>query len=428
MEIRSGLLEYAGRSTDVARVVAALVDGVVCAAIYLVVAALVGGGVEAAVLATAWALFYFFACESLSGQTLGKRLMKLRVFRVDGSLPGMREAAIRNVLRLVDGLFLYAVGAIAMLRSGARRQRIGDLLAETLVLPQDAEPKAAEPPPEDGWVAVVEQSAASVPFEVAGPAEEASVPDEASAPAANVPEASAPETSVPAAEATTGEPTVPLASSVPVAPADRSAPIDSPAAADSPAPATPTETLAEPAAEEASALPAAQVEPPEESAQAEPLEGSAQGELLEESLRSEAPEPLDEPQQVALSERSEYAAGAQHTEQAEESTQATQVEYAEEPAQVAQAEHAKEPAHSEQAEHAEETAHSASAEPAQSPTGEETEATTATDDAGIKVRQTEVVSSPIELLMGDWQDRDTTLTQSDGEPSTSAGRDRQSAS
>ncbi|SEH12099.1 RDD family protein [Thermoleophilum album] len=420
MEIRSGLLEYGGRNTDVARVVAALIDGVVCAAIYLVVAALVGGGVEAAALATAWALFYFFACESLSGQTLGKRLMKLRVFRVDGSLPGMREAAIRNVLRLVDGLFLYAVGAIAMLRSGARRQRIGDLLAETLVLPQDAEPKAAEPRPEDGWVSVVEQPTASRPFEVGGPAEEAnapeaSVPDEASAPAANVPEASAPEASVPAAnvpeaEATTEEPTVPLASSVPVAPADRPAPIDSPAAADSPAPATPTETVAEPVAEEASPIGAAPVEPLEQTAQVEP------------------PEPLDEPQQEGPSEQGEQPAPAQHTEHAEEPAQVTQVEYAEESAQVAQAEPAEEPAHSEHAEHAEETAHSASAESAQSPTAEATEATTSADDAGIKVRQTEVVSSPIELLMGDWQDRDTTLTQSEEERSASAGRDRQSAS
>ena len=35
-----------------------------------------------------WALYYYFACESAAGQTLGKRLMNIRVLRTDGRRPG----------------------------------------------------------------------------------------------------------------------------------------------------------------------------------------------------------------------------------------------------------------------------------------------------------------------------------------------------
>ena len=49
-----------------------------------------------------WALYYYFALESGDGQTVGKKLMKLRVMRADGRPAGMREIAVRTVLRVVD--------------------------------------------------------------------------------------------------------------------------------------------------------------------------------------------------------------------------------------------------------------------------------------------------------------------------------------
>jgi uncharacterized RDD family membrane protein YckC len=78
-----------------------------------------------------WALYYFFALESGDGQTVGKKLMKLRVVRADGSPVGMREVAVRTILRVVDN---YLVGLIVMLATGDRRQRIGDLAAGTIVV------------------------------------------------------------------------------------------------------------------------------------------------------------------------------------------------------------------------------------------------------------------------------------------------------
>ena len=58
--------------------------------------------------------------------------MKLRVVRADGRPAGMREIAVRTVLRVVDGIGLYIVGLIVMLATGQRRQRLGDMAAGTI--------------------------------------------------------------------------------------------------------------------------------------------------------------------------------------------------------------------------------------------------------------------------------------------------------
>ena len=55
--------------------------------------------------------------------------MKLRVVRADGRPAGMREIAVRTILRVIDGIGMYIVGLIVMLVTGERRQRIGDLAA-----------------------------------------------------------------------------------------------------------------------------------------------------------------------------------------------------------------------------------------------------------------------------------------------------------
>ena len=102
-----------------------------------------------------WMLYYYFACESSGGQTLGKRLMKLRVVRVDGRPAGMGEVAVRTVLRVIDGIAFYVdgvgvyiVGLIVMLVTGERRGRLGDLAGGTMVVDASAPvaPAAAAAP------------------------------------------------------------------------------------------------------------------------------------------------------------------------------------------------------------------------------------------------------------------------------------------
>jgi uncharacterized RDD family membrane protein YckC len=151
-----------GPKLDNRRVLAGIVDLVIVAvgaAVVLVAGdALSGdrGDVRGAlgVVILGWALYYFFALESGDGQTVGKKLTKLRVVRADGRPAGMREIAVRTVLRVVDN---YLVGLIVMLATGNRRQRLGDLAAGTIV---------------------VDASGPSAPVAVAEPVEEVQVIDD----------------------------------------------------------------------------------------------------------------------------------------------------------------------------------------------------------------------------------------------------------
>jgi uncharacterized RDD family membrane protein YckC len=141
-----------GPKLDNRRVLAAVLDLAIVVAGSLVILfaadALSGdnsdvrGALSAVILG--WALYYHFALESGEGQTVGKKLMKLRVVRADGRPAGMREIAVRTVLRVVDGIGGYIVGLIVMLATGQRRQRLGDLAAGTIVV--DASAPAYVPP------------------------------------------------------------------------------------------------------------------------------------------------------------------------------------------------------------------------------------------------------------------------------------------
>ena len=80
-----------------------------------------------------WGYYIFFEIY-WNGQSPGKRRMKLRVIRTDGTPITLTEAVIRNIIRLVDFLPVnYAVGVVTMLLNQQSR-RLGDLAAGTLVI------------------------------------------------------------------------------------------------------------------------------------------------------------------------------------------------------------------------------------------------------------------------------------------------------
>jgi uncharacterized RDD family membrane protein YckC len=77
---------------------------------------------------------------SWRGQTLGKRVMRLRVVDARGLRLTFAQCVLRNLLRFIDSLpFAYAVGGVASLMS-ARGQRLGDLAAGTIVVHEALEP------------------------------------------------------------------------------------------------------------------------------------------------------------------------------------------------------------------------------------------------------------------------------------------------
>jgi uncharacterized RDD family membrane protein YckC len=80
-------------------------------------------------------LLYGILCEWLwRGQTVGKRLLRLRVVDARGLRLEPSQVIVRNLMRLIDVLpALYLVGGIACVFS-RRRQRLGDLAAGTVVI------------------------------------------------------------------------------------------------------------------------------------------------------------------------------------------------------------------------------------------------------------------------------------------------------
>ncbi len=94
---------------------------------------------------------YFAAFESLwGGQTPGKRAVGLRVISVTGQPITPFDALLRNLLRIVDQMpGIYAVGVLSIFFT-SRNQRLGDLVAGTVVVQEHGLPQtdlaAAEMP------------------------------------------------------------------------------------------------------------------------------------------------------------------------------------------------------------------------------------------------------------------------------------------
>ena len=132
------------------RLIAALIDSVAIGLAWLaVIVALrrgIGGGLvfNAEYLAVITFVYYSLQ-EGLFSFTIGKRLLGLRVVGKDGDPASVIESLVRNFLRFVDWLpFLYLLGAVTIGIS-AKKQRLGDMAAGTVVTP--APKKDINPPP-----------------------------------------------------------------------------------------------------------------------------------------------------------------------------------------------------------------------------------------------------------------------------------------
>jgi uncharacterized RDD family membrane protein YckC len=80
-------------------------------------------------------VLYYCADEVLTGQTIGKRLMGLKVIRLDGRPLDGRTVALRTVGRFIDVLpAFYLIGWIAMRGPHRPPQRFGDRMAGTTVV------------------------------------------------------------------------------------------------------------------------------------------------------------------------------------------------------------------------------------------------------------------------------------------------------
>jgi uncharacterized RDD family membrane protein YckC len=128
----------------VTRSVAWLIDAACMAALIILIRSVLGLfsiisadlGAALGVLAIfAVQIGYGMACEWFwRGQTVGKRVMRLRVMDARGLRLQFSQVALRNLLRILDSLPLfYLVGGVASMLS-PRAQRLGDLVANTIVV------------------------------------------------------------------------------------------------------------------------------------------------------------------------------------------------------------------------------------------------------------------------------------------------------
>lgn len=121
------------------RMFATLMDWLILTALFLVLGlSLATMGMEQNVLAAfLYAIFVFYTPVSeylLQGGSIGKRAMGLRILRLDGQPVEVTDIIIRWAFRLVD--FYLSAGSLAAILIGftQNRQRIGDLLSNTVVV------------------------------------------------------------------------------------------------------------------------------------------------------------------------------------------------------------------------------------------------------------------------------------------------------
>ena len=135
--------------TDVigARIGAQIVDTIAMFIIFIGITAVFGGFGAAAggdsgsgiagigiLLGFGGMLFYGFLLEGYwDGYTVGKKLFGIKVVQENGAACDYGSAFVRNFLEIIDGLFYYLVGFVAM-ASSDKRQRVGDRLGGTVVV------------------------------------------------------------------------------------------------------------------------------------------------------------------------------------------------------------------------------------------------------------------------------------------------------
>lgn len=125
------------------RMLAYLVDLVIQIAYFIIVAFILLGNIFnnidystsiALLLIALPIMFYSLVCEStMEGQTFGKKLLKIKVVKIDGYQAGFFDYFVRWIFAIVDIQMGFIPGVIAMV-STKHTQRLGDLAAGTAVI------------------------------------------------------------------------------------------------------------------------------------------------------------------------------------------------------------------------------------------------------------------------------------------------------
>jgi uncharacterized RDD family membrane protein YckC len=80
-------------------------------------------------------VFYDLACETLmNGQSIGKRVMKIKVISLDGGRPSFSQYLLRWLFRIVDFTLTSGICALITVAVSDKSQRVGDMVAGTSLI------------------------------------------------------------------------------------------------------------------------------------------------------------------------------------------------------------------------------------------------------------------------------------------------------
>lgn len=85
-------------------------------------------------------VFYNLICEVfMDGQSIGKRIMKIKVISLDGGQASMGQYFIRWLFRLADFVLTAQVGGLILVALTEKKQRLGDIVAGTTLIKTESQ-------------------------------------------------------------------------------------------------------------------------------------------------------------------------------------------------------------------------------------------------------------------------------------------------
>jgi uncharacterized RDD family membrane protein YckC len=126
------------------RVLGRIIDGLVLFAYSIVILAIIGfssffdfvaANAAIVIILILPIVFYDLISELLlNGQSIGKKVMGIKVISLTGEQPSLSQYLIRWLFRLVDFTFSGSLVALIMVAVTEKRQRLGDKIADTTLV------------------------------------------------------------------------------------------------------------------------------------------------------------------------------------------------------------------------------------------------------------------------------------------------------
>ncbi len=81
-----------------------------------------------------WILYHLLMEVFNRGQTIGKKVMSIQVVRADGREPAFSDNLLRSIFMIIDSMLCMGVVASVLIVSSEKKQRFGDMAANTTVV------------------------------------------------------------------------------------------------------------------------------------------------------------------------------------------------------------------------------------------------------------------------------------------------------